>query len=155
MPQARNNRRALSKSLSKEAIPKIGNQEPPDLQARVEELERRILLLGEALNQNTDVFAGGYESIDKRLYTVMRVLKEMYFSPGKIHLKTEREVIKELDEVTGKMTSFIHGGRTIDWMAYFGEFHAMLGLVALVETHCQGKAEELPDNVVVFGDTDK
>lgn len=157
MSEARNQRRALAKELSKEVVPQIGQREeegpprePPtleSLQAKIDQLEERNQQLADAFSQNTDVFAGGFEAVDKRMYTMMRVLSEMYFMPGKIHLKTERQVFK--DEETGE--SYIHGGRTIDWMAYFGEFHAMLGLVALGETHCMNKPEELPDNVVVFG----
>lgn len=126
--------------------------EPPtleSLQARIEELEHRTQILGECANQNMEVFAGGFESVDQRMYTIMRVLSEMYFKPSKIHLKTEREVFK--DDETGE--TYIHGGRTIDWMAYFAEYHAMLGLVALVETHCKDKKEEQPDNVLIFGGT--
>lgn len=157
MSEARNQRRALAKELSKEVVPRIGQEEGPprqpptleELQARIEELEERNQQLADVVSQNTDVFAGGFETVDKRLYTMMRVLSEMYFSPSKIHLKTERQVLK--DEVTGE--SYIYAGRTIDWMAYFMEFHAMLGLVTLAETHCLNKEEPLPDNVVIFGGT--
>lgn len=167
MPKQRSkgsiSRALLAKKLSKQVIPKISGhpedeggaqqQEAPTLEsllARVEALEEKAQILGEVFNQNTDVFAAGFDGVDRRLYTMMRVLRDMYFNPGKIHLKTEREVIREEG-----MEPYIHGGRTIDWLQYFAEYDAMLGLKVLIETHCKSEQEELPDNVVIFGGEDK
>jgi hypothetical protein len=151
---SRKSRQALAKDLSKQAVPKIGKEEPPqppeNLETRVALLERRLQELADASQQNTTVFLSGFESVDKRMYTLMRIVSEMYFRPGTIHLKTEREVLR--DEETGE--PYVHGGLNVDWMAYFGEFHAMMALVALVESVQAQPAEEVPDNVIEFGGKD-
>lgn len=146
----------LAKKLHRTVTPHLEEQPPTNLeqlQARLEALEEKCQLLGGALNQNTEVFASAYEAVDRRMYTIMRVLNEMHFKPSKLHTKVEREVL--VDEFTKE--SFIHGGRVIDWMQYFVEFDVMLALVKLAETHCSEPQtqEEQPDNVVIFGGGDQ
>ena len=92
-------------------------------------LNKRVQELADAFSINSDVFAGGFEAADRRIYTMMRVMNEMYFRPGSIHLKRHEERVTDAE--TGE--KYIQSGQTIDWTMYFAEYDAIQALVLLAE----------------------
>lgn len=111
---------------------------------RVQLLESKLQELTDAFSINTAVFAGGFDAADRRIYTMMRVMNEMYFSPGSIYLKSHEEFIEEqvvdewLDRGEGlqpvmRTEKYLRAGQTIDWMRYFCEYEVLTALTTFVQ----------------------
>ncbi len=91
--------------------------------------------LAQVTGTNTKVFSDAFTMVDAQLHVMQRVLNDIY-----------------LETVAQEQGRVYRSDAGIDFSCYMGEYAAMIGLSAfLAQLKETIPAEEVPDNVIVFG----
>ena len=148
MSSSRTSRRLTVKALKKH-LPSKALENPSDLPGRVQVLEQHLQELAEAHATNTAVFDAGFDSTDRRIFTLMRIQEERMLRPHELYLK-------DTDGKPLEFGDYISSAMSVDWMRYFAEYEAIRGLIKLVEgrnhTHEKTVDETVEElGVTVFG----
>jgi hypothetical protein len=114
---------------------------------KLEELEKNQQVIKAALEQNTEVFAGGFERVDGWVYVLQRVLNDM--TRGTVHV---------LNYTPEDEDSILEAEVDYEW--YFRQYYGCYGFFAFIEllsesTEPLGVPEtqhEDPETVVFGGD---
>lgn len=119
----------------------------PHLRLRLSQLEEKLQNLADVVQNNTAVFAGGFDAADRRIYSTMRVLSDMAAGrPLHEHSYIRPGAAGAGPKVTG-----------IDWNQYFTEYEVVMALIRLAEIHgpnciAEETEEEDPATLVFGGD---
>lgn len=99
---------------------------------RISQLEKRLQNLEAAFGQNTEIFAGGFDIADMRIFACHRLL---------------------CDLAIGRPPYYQEDSALIDFTKYYGEYLAMLGFQVLAQTYAGHSQEPESDesHAVVFG----
>lgn len=117
-------------------------------------LQENLQSLAEVQSTNTEVFASGFEAVDRRIYTMMRLLEEAMIRPEAIYHKFPPERVGEEPALAdGRAIGAIpwRFSAGIDWQRYFVEYEVMQGLIRFVQNHAAKCPVEEDLSVTVFG----
>ncbi len=120
----------------------------PHLRLRLSQLEGKLQALADVTQNNTDVFASGFDAADRRIYAMMRVIQDIACHKEALHVTYEVHLVPGVGRVSHEI---------IDWNQYFTEYEAMRALVCLAETYgptaqVEETEEEDPATLVFGGD---